>query len=101
MTTTEELNEQLSILTEALTDAQAELNRCVREHVSADHAFELAWARAILQAKTEVENGKAVSDKVAEARATVATDELRFKAKLAEGLMRSASQALHNTRAQL
>ena len=77
----------------ALDAAQTELERCVREESDAEHRYRLARANAYLATSGTVGEREAYVDK------TVADE--RKRAHMAEGLAKSALEAVRNRRTQL
>lgn len=93
-----------------LEDVEREILRCVRrleggirfevqmieQAEEAEHKYALAYARALLEAAQE----PGAAD-IREARALVATEELRAQANLAKTMVKTTKAAMHNIRATL
>lgn len=87
------LTDEMLRLSRSLDEAQAELARCVRDEADADRSFRLAKANAYLATSGTVGEREAAVDK------TIADE--RHRAHLAEGLTKSALEAVRSRRTQL
>lgn len=89
----EQLAQQMLNLCKQLDDCQAELEACVKEEVAAERAYGIAKSAAYLGTSGTVGER--------EAHTTKAVADERYRAHLAEGLSKSALEAVRSKRAQL
>ncbi len=88
----DELLRMSSLLDDALTEADA----AVREYAEADDHYRVSHARAFIKAK----DGGA-TDQLSKAMADLATENIRARARLAEGMAKNRLEAVRSRRAQL
>lgn len=93
MITVAELNAELIRLSKKLDEAQAELVKQVSIEATAEHEFRKARANAFLATSGTVAEREASTDKT--------TADERYRAHLAQGLAKSALEAVRNIRQQL
>lgn len=94
----DQLNHEEVLIVAVLDSAQANLEKSSRDYAEADAAYEERYAKAFLEAKAA---GDKVTDKVAEAKAAMATARERLSVKIAEALMKSALSAVRVQMAKL
>lgn len=94
--TPREVMDEMVRLSQLLDDALSYAKRAAHEYAEADDAYRVAHAKAFVTAK----DGGA-TDAMAKARADLATEGIRSRARLAEAMNKTAVEAIRSRRTQV